>query len=177
MAYLISLQKFKRSESGATAVEFALVSPLLVFIFMAIIEISLMFFASVTLDGAAIEAARRIRTGQAQQSADPQSDFATALCSKMDSIINCGAVYYDARTVSDYSAVTLGVQYDPITGEPITYGFNPGGSGAIVIVRVMYQWTINTPAIASLFESTPGTHKRMLSSTVVFQSEPYEVTP
>lgn len=172
-----TLQKFSHSQDGATAVEFALVAPLLIFIFMAIIEVSLMFFVSVNMDGAAIEAARRIRTGQTQVSANPETDFTSALCAKLDSIINCGLIRYDARTMTSYSAISLTTEYDPDTGEPITYGFNAGGSGDIIVIRVMYAWTINTPAIAAFFETFPGTNNRMLSSTVVFKNEPYETTP
>ena len=58
--------------------------------------------------------------------------------------------------------------------EPITYGFSTGGSGDIVVIRIMYSWTINTPTIAMFFETNPGTNQRLLSSTVVFQNEPYE---
>jgi len=168
------LRRFKRADGGATAIEFALVAPLLVIILMGILEVSLMFFAAVNLDGAAIDAARRIRTGQSQSTGLPESDFSTALCAKLNAIISCGSVYYDARTVSNYSSVTVGVEVDPDTGEPITYGFSVGGSGDIVVVRTMYYWTFYTPLIGSFFETVPGTSKRLLTSTVVFQSEPYE---
>jgi len=170
----LTFDRFKRSDDGATALEFALISPLLVFMFMAIIEVSLMFFASVNMDSAAMEAARRIRTGQTQGTADPEADFVSTLCNKLDSLITCGALQYDARMVSSYSSIALGITYDPITGEPITYGFSTGGSGDIVVIRIMYSWTINTPTIAMFFETNPGTNQRLLSSTVVFQNEPYE---
>lgn len=166
--------RFKRSDDGATAIEFALVSPLLFFIFMAIVEVSLMFFASVNLDGAAIEAARQIRTGQAQQGGTPEAVFSSTLCDKLDTMIDCGALHYDSRTVSNYASINLGIEYDPDTGEPITYGFSTGVGGSIVVVRVMHAWAINTPAIATFFETTPGSGNRLLSSTVVFQNEPYE---
>lgn len=169
-----TLRRFKQSQDGVTAVEFALVAPMLIFIFMAIIEVSLMFFVSVNLDGAAIDAARRIRTGQTQVSADPEVDFTTALCARLDTMVDCNAVYYDARTVSSYASISLSIDYDPDTGEPITYGFNAGGSGDIIVVRVMYSWNISTPTIAVFFETTPGTNNRLLSSTVVFKNEPYE---
>lgn len=174
MTYPLSLRSFKQAEDGATAVEFALISPLLFFIFMAIIEISLMFFASVNLNGAAIEAARRIRTGQTQVSGNPEADFTNSLCGQLDTIITCDEVFYDARTVTSFNGVSLDIAYDPDTGEPITYGFNTGGSGDIVLVRVMYAWSITTPTISAFFETSPGTSNRMLSSTVVFKTEPYE---
>jgi Flp pilus assembly protein TadG len=166
--------RFKHADEGATAVEFALVAPIFLLIIFAIFEVSLMFFASVNLDGAAIEAARRIRTGQSQHSADPLVDFKSSLCSQLDTMINCNALFYDARVMNTYSSISLATEYDPVTGEPITYGFSAGTSGDIVVVRLMYTWTINTPMVGAFFENTPGTSKRLLASTVVFQNEPYE---
>lgn len=174
MLQALKLQRFKRSDGGATAVEFALIAPMLIFIFMAIIDVSMMFFAAVNLDGAAIDAARRIRTGQAQQSGNAVADFSGSLCTRLDSMFTCAALFYDARVVTSYSGITLGIEYDPITGEPIVYGFSSGGSGDIVVVRTMYNWSFFTPMIGTFFETTPGTNKRMLASTVVFQNEPYE---
>lgn len=174
MAFRAPLQSFKNAEDGASALEFALIAPTLVFMFMAIIEVSLMFFASVNMDSAAIDAARRIRTGQTQGAADPETDFVNALCSKLDTLITCGSVYYDARMVSAYSTVSTDVTYDPATGEPVTYGFATGGSGDIVVVRVMYLWRINTPMIGIFFDTVAGSNNRLLASTVVFQNEPYE---
>ncbi|HEY9163815.1 MAG TPA: TadE/TadG family type IV pilus assembly protein [Magnetovibrio sp.] len=174
MALQVSLQTFKRSDDGATAVEFALIAPVLAFMFIAILEVSMMFFASVNLDSAAIDAARRIRTGQAQSTGTPEADFVSALCSKLDSIITCGNVFYDARQVNSYSAISPTVSYDPTTGEPVTYGFSVGGSGDIVVVRAMYLWHFNTPSIGMFFETVAGSNNRLLASTVVFQNEPYE---
>lgn len=169
-----SRREFLSDRSGATAVEFALVAPLLLLILLAILDVSLMFFASVNLDGAAIDAARRIRTGQSQTTGDAETDFSSALCGKLNSIISCGSVIYDARTFSSYSNVTVDIQYDPATGDPVTYGFTVGGSNDIVVVRTMYWWSFHAPMIGMFFETTPGSNKRLLVSNVVFQSEPYE---
>lgn len=168
------LKRFRRSHSGATALEFAMIIPVLMYVFMAIIEVALMFFASVNIDGAAIDAARRIRTGQAQGSGDAETDFSTAFCNGLSSAIPCGNVFYDVRTVASFSAVSLTTDTDPVTGDPITYGFAAGGAGDITVVRAMYYWSFNTPLIGQFFESGAGTNKRLLVSTVVFQTEPYE---
>jgi len=50
----LPLYRFKQSDAGATAVEFALVGPIFLLLMFAIFEVSLMFFAAVNLDGAAI---------------------------------------------------------------------------------------------------------------------------
>lgn len=169
---------FKRSDDGATAVEFAIIAPVFMFIVMAIIEVSLIFFATVNLDGAATEAARRIRTGQSQSSGNALTDFTTTMCTQLDTMFDCDFVQTDVRVMSSFSAiqtaVDLGVEYDATTGEPITYGFDSGVSSDIILVRVMYLWSINTPLIGTIFETQSGTNKILLASIVVFQNEPYE---
>jgi len=167
-----SLKHFCADSDGAAAVEFALISPVLIFIFMAILEVSVMFFAAANIDGAAIDAARRIRTGQNQSSADPASDFSSALCGSISSAINCGSLFHDVRTVSSFASVNLDTEIDPVTGEPVTYGFSSGAASDIVVVRVMYYWDFVTPFIGA-FLSDAGSNRRMLASTVVFQNEPY----
>lgn len=173
LAYCLILKRFKSNADGATALEFALVAPILFFIFLAILEVSVMFFAAANIDGSAIEAARRIRTGQSQASADAATDFYDTLCSLLSSSMSCGDVFYDVRTVSTFASVDLETTYDPDTGEPITYGFSAGGAEDIVVVRVMYYWDFVTPLIGAYLDNT-GSGKRLLSSTVVFQNEPYE---
>jgi len=132
-----------------------------------------MFFATANIDGAAIEAARRIRTGQNQSSADPSSDFSTALCADLSAMIDCGKLFHDVRTVSTFASVSLDTEIDPDTGEPVVYGFSSGGAGDIVVVRVMYYWDFVTPFIGTYLSDT-GSNRRLLTSTVVFQNEPYE---
>lgn len=168
------LYLFRKSDSGVTAVEFAMLAPVLMYVFMGILEIALMFFAAVNIDGAAIDAARRIRTGQAQNSGDAASDFNTAFCAGLSGTISCGSVFYDVRTVSSFSSVSLATVTDPDTGDPITYGFSAGGAGDIIVVRAMYYWDFTTPLIGTFFESSAGSNRRLLISTVVFRTEPYE---
>jgi len=166
------LKRFSTNTDGAAAVEFALISPVLVFIFLAILEVSVMFFAAANIDGAAIDAARRIRTGQNQTSADPASDFSSALCGSISSAINCANLFHDVRTVPSFASVNLDTEIDPTTGEPVTYGYSSGSASDIVVVRVMYYWNFITPFIGT-FLSDAGSNRRMLASTVVFQNEPY----
>lgn len=167
------LSRFKTSERGATAVEFALLAPVFVYVLMGIIEVSLFFFASANLDGAAIDAARLVRTGQAQSSADPEDTFYTEFCGKLF-MFSCGDVFYDVRTVSDFSSADVDYEIDEDTGEPVTYGFSSGGASDIVVIRAMAFWEFNTPLIGQFFENSSVADKRFLISTVAFQSEPYE---
>ena len=156
------------------AVEFAMIAPVLMYLMMGIIEIALMFFATVNVDGAAIDAARRIRTGLAQSSGDAETDFTTAFCGVLSTVVMCADVFYDVRTVDNFTDATLETEIDEDTDEPVTYGFSAGNADDIIVVRAMFYWDFTTPLIGQFFETTAGTDKRLLVSTVVFQNEPYE---
>ena len=174
MTFQISrLQSFRSDATGATALEFALIAPVLMFLFMAILEVALMFFVEANIDGAAIEAAREIRTGQTQTSATPEDEFYSVLCGQLSSIVSCGDLFYDVRTADSFSAIDLTTEYDDDTGEPVTYGFSTGGASDIVVVRVMYFWDFFTPWIGAYLGDS-GTNRRLMESTVVFRTEPYE---
>ena len=63
---------FRRSDSGATAVEFAIVAFPFFALLGVIIETGSMMFTEFGLQSAVQEAARQARTGQAQTGAGPQ---------------------------------------------------------------------------------------------------------
>jgi len=58
------VSRFRKSDHGATAVEFAFVAPLLPIMLFAIVGISLVFFADVMLENAAKDASRQLMTGE-----------------------------------------------------------------------------------------------------------------
>ncbi|MBM3510351.1 MAG: pilus assembly protein [Alphaproteobacteria bacterium] len=157
---------------GATAIEIALILPVLLPILLAIFEVGLMFFASVLMDGAASDAARLVRTGQAQRSADALGTFRQRLCDQLFGVVNCGDVMLDVRSFRTFGAIPPTVQLDD-QGRLANVGFTPGNAGDIIIVRVGFRWNFSTPLIGLPF-SDNGTNSRLLLSTVVFRNEPYQ---
>src|SRR5580700_4254194 len=74
--------------SGAAAIEFALVGSTFMMMLLASFEFGYMLFVQSALDNAARDAARLIRTGQAQMSSNPTSTFQTLLCNDVGSLIS-----------------------------------------------------------------------------------------
>ena len=74
------LAALPRDNRGAFAVEFAAVAPFFFLLLLGILELAIMVFVQAVLDGSARDAARLIRTGQVQTSANPQTTFQTLLC-------------------------------------------------------------------------------------------------
>ena len=63
----------------------------------------------------------------------------------------------------------------PITNGNLdnNFGYQPGGPGDIVVVRLMYQWPVYVSLLGLNLSDLSG-GKRLLMSTVAFRNEPYK---
>ena len=164
----------KLGERGGAALEFAIVGPIFLMLLLAIFELGVMVFVQSVLDGSAREAARLIRTGQAQASGNAQTDFQTALCTAMSAIVGCSNIIYQAQTFASWSTAQTTVNQPPQrtkSGQLVSGGFAAGNCGSIVVVQVSYNYPFFTKWIGSLLGGS--TNSAFLMSTVVFQNEPF----
>lgn len=171
----ISWRRF--DENGAAAIEFSLIVLPFVFMVVAILELAMFFAAGSTLEGSVQHAARLIRTGQAQQASDdPEIMFRETLCGKMDVLVRCEDVQYDVRTLDNFASFdeVETPEWFAQEEEEDEFSFEIGGVSDVVLVRVTYLYKFMTPLLGKIFADRPdGT--RMLRSTVVFQTEPYDI--
>ncbi|KSB89838.1 pilus assembly protein TadE [Caulobacter vibrioides] len=161
------LGRFARAENGATAVEFALLLGPFLLLFFGLIELALVYFASMTLENATIEAGRQIRTGEVQTSGDNSAaGFKTRVCARMNWLESTCAsrLRVDVRTVSTFTS-SSGLT------TPNTTCWDPGGPSSLVLVRTYYDWPLITPLLASALQTSNG--KRTLGFTTAFANEPY----
>ncbi len=167
-----SLSKsFIKREDGTTAIEFSmLLMPYLLLVF-GIIELSLMFTSASLLEGSADSAARLIRTGQLQQSAnDPETMFRDAMCGFAVVLIDCNDIIIEVSVLNgygDFSAPT----YD-VDGNMVSSGFDAGASNDKILIRVAYRYSMITPIVGPLLNGADG--GTLFMSTIVLQTEPYE---
>lgn len=169
--------RFVRTERGATAVEFALVSlPILVMIF-GLLELALVFMVSTTLDSATEAAARQIRTGQFQSSpVTTMAAFKGLVCARMTWLTSkCDAqLSLDVRTFRNFSDMAAVGPVNPVTFAAVQPCFSPGQPGDKVLVRTYFTWDLFTPLLDAPLENMgAGSGKRLLSSTTAFMNEPY----
>lgn len=167
------LKRFAEAENGATAVEFGLVVlPFLIFL-LAIIDVSMIFFAATTLENGIATAARQIRTGQAQAGNMTAAQFRTLVCGEIDGLLGCDArLGIDVRKYSGFSAATFPAALDQdgnLTGD---LKFDPGEPGDVVVVRAFYTWPVMTPIVGEIFSDMSGGH-RLLEASIAFRNEPY----
>jgi len=171
------IRSFRRGREAVTAVEFALILPVYVYLLFGILEMSLLFFTTTMVDEAVRSAARTLRTGQAQLSGSTLTTFQTQLCASLVAY-DCDNITLDVTTFDTFSNVEVPVLSYNEDGDLVdedgnlyNVGFSAGGSGEITVVRVLYSWEFLTPLFGELM-SDNGT--KTLSTTAVFRNEPYE---
>lgn len=160
-------------ECGNATIEFALIASVYMIMILAAFEMGYMLFIQASLDNASRDAARLIRTGQAQVASDPQSTFQTLLCNEVSNVIPCASLIYSVQDFTSWTSADSSFTSSPARnskGQLENPSFNAGSAGDIMVVQVTYNYPFLTPWIGKLL-GNGGT--AFLVSTVVFQNEPY----
>jgi Flp pilus assembly protein TadG len=186
-----ALRRFRGDRSGATAVEFAMISVPFFGLLFAIFETAFVFLAQEGLDAATNAAARQVMTGQAQavSTITTASQFANSLiCNPtapaqriLPSFINCNNLIVDVSQASTFASAVVSKSFYTNA----TTNYDPGGAGCIVVVRVVYPMPVYLSIIAgngllatgkdntSGQTSYNGSMNYILMSTAVFRNEPF----
>ncbi len=141
-------------DSGVAAIEFAIVGSAFMLMLLASFEFGYMLFVQSVLDNAARDAARLIRTGQAQGSANPQTTFQTLLCNDVGAIVGCGNIVYQSQVFNDWPSAQTAMNTPPtrdVNGNMVSAGFSAGTQGQIVVVTASYNYPFSTPWVGGFF--------------------------
>lgn len=161
-----------QNEDGSAAVEFSLISIPFMALLFAMIETALVFFASVSMEGAMEDSARLIRTGIAQGGSMSAAQFKQHICDRSVLIADCEAnLKVDVRTFDSFTNVTFQDPIDANGDLNLNFQYNPGQAGDIVLVRAFYVWDVISPVGIGLENMSGG--NRLLSSSAVFRNEPF----
>lgn len=170
------IRRYLSSENdGVVAIEFALVVIPFIFLLVGMVEVGLFYASGALLEGASVDAARLIRTGQVQDSGDPETTFKDELCKQAQSLIACDKIQYEVIDIPSGSFIDA-ENYKPVydaDGNLVPQGFDAGNSNDVVMVRTYYKYTFLTPFIGDLLSGKPGQDWLGQMSTVVIKSEPY----
>jgi len=170
---LKALRRFRRNRRGSAAVEFALVAPVFFALLFAIIEVSIVFFASQVLETVTQDSARTIMTGQAQTAAQTAAQFKTSVCNRITVLFDClNGIYIDVQSYPTFTSVAITDPIDAGKNFITTTKYCPGNAGDIVVVRLFYQWPLFVTGLGYNIANLTGS-KRLLVGTAVFQNEPY----
>lgn len=192
------VRKFARllgNERGSYAIEFAMIAPFFLVLLLEIVDIGLLLFTQVVLDGAARDGAREIRTGQIEGTGGAaQTNFEALLCTNVHGLVPCANITYSVSIMTEFSnSTTLPTYQAPTSGQqtnPNGANFNPGGfngqaktfntgtGGSLVAVQIAYLRPSLVP-FANPMAIMGGNQLNLasltstvLASTVVFRNEP-----
>lgn len=155
----------RRNNDGASAVEFAIVAPVLLLLIFGIIEFGLIMFVSSVVEGATANAARLAKTGAERSEAGTPAERASEDSARIRAIIlERGGGLIDNNNLT--------VTITPMQGgAPGTVG----ESGEMVVYETIYNWELFTPLMANIIAPSDGVFPVKAMSFVV--NEPYSDDP
>jgi len=167
-------RRWRRTEDGAAAIEFAIVAPVFFFLMFVIAETALVFIAEQVMDNAVFETARLVRTGQVQLAGWTDEEFRDEVCDRMSVFVDCtsGDFFLDVESFPGFGSIELNepVDEDDEFEDEDAYDF--GQPNDVVVVRAYYQWPTNR-IFGSLSLQNLGNGKRLIGSFAAFCNEPY----
>lgn len=185
---LLRIRRFRKDEEGATAIEFAIIAPVLLLIMFGIVEFSLAAFTQSVMEGATTLSSRLGKTGYSEQGLSREDTIRAALDNRagtfldVDRITIASKFYGQFDQIGDeepYIDTNHNLRYD--TGETYTdvngnghwdadmasQGY--GDANDIVVYTVTYPWRVMSPLMKPFFED--GILE--LRSVAVVKNEPY----
>ena len=175
-----ALIRFGRNRRGSAAIEFALIAPVFFVLLFAIIELSIVFFASQVLETGVQDSGRMLYTYQlqatGQTASQQQAAFYADLCGRVSVLFDCvgnpSSLVVDVRSYPPGSNINI---TDPIVGGTLTgpFAFNvpPINSQNTVVIRAFYQWPLFVTGLGFNIANLNG-GKRLLSGSYSFHVEP-----
>jgi Flp pilus assembly pilin Flp len=184
------LRRLRRDDSGATAIEFAFVSTIVVYLMVAIIEYSMAMTVGNSLEAATNLSSRLGKTGYVDEGAqlDQEQTIMDEVERRVGPMIDIDKVEITHEVYNDFESLTNPDIIVDKNGDGVIEeedgdswtdvdadGFMDGGSGLgtggeIVVYKVTYPWKVFTPFI-SQFVGNDGIIQ--LSAYSVVKNEPY----
>lgn len=178
-----ALRGFLRNRSGAAAVEFAIVAPVFFALIFATFEIGWYYFVNSSVDAAATNAARYIRTGQAFKNGYTNQGTRDAflqqeVCKYLRymSQQQCAAkTTVEVKTYASYAALAADasalVCTDDQPSAQAAVPFNTGTDRSIIRVRICHIYKTLNPFIGfDIAQNENG--ERRIGTAFVFRVEP-----
>jgi Flp pilus assembly protein TadG len=176
-------KRFLRDKEGVTVIEFATIAPVFFFMMGSLMETGLMLFTEYVLQTSVQNAARLVRTGQAQSASMTESQFKQQICNSATVIPNCMSnvtVNMVARNsfselaAAVPSALSVGSSYGGPPGAPP--GYSCGGASQAVALIATYDWNFTLPLLEQYYGNVDGDTKRRLAGIHIFMNEPFPAT-
>ncbi|WP_245615518.1 TadE/TadG family type IV pilus assembly protein [Afifella pfennigii] len=185
----IRLRRLRRDESGATALEMAVVGPAFIMMMMGAVEMGMLYAAESVLEHSTYVATRLGRTGFVEDESTRDETVKDMLRQKASVLLDPAKLNISSKAYQNFDDIgdpepfvdangngvrDDGENYTDINGngqwdaDKGVAGY--GASREIVVYTVTYPWTFFTPVIGSIFAEN-GTIT--LSARAIVQNEPF----
>lgn len=169
------ISHWRKDDSGATAVEFAIVGlPFLMFLY-GIMGIGLYFFTTFTLENGLEQASRLIRTGQAQKAHMTDVQFKNTVCSYIPGFVDCqNKLLVNVRSFAEADMTPVVARAECLNNGSLTNltTYTPGAANQVVLVTLCFEWEFaNKIPFIRLGDMNGGS--RLIQAATVFRTEPY----
>jgi Flp pilus assembly pilin Flp len=179
-----------RNAQGSTAVEYAMVLPILLLFIMGSLEYDLVMYGMTVLEGATTTAAREGKTGYTASGMSQQQYIYGVVQTRVSGLMNPANLTISSKSYANFAAIgqpepCISPTLPPCPGTPgvnfVDVNHNGtwdqdqgaaglGGAGDIVVYTVTYPWQIITPFLKNVI-GTSGVFT--LTSSAVVKNEPY----
>lgn len=164
--------KLRRDERGATLIEFSLLMLPFFILLFGIFEVGLVTWGGLELDNATSDAARLVRTGQAQGKLD-QAQLKQAVCDRVSVLFDCNSkLRLDIRTFTSFGNMAAPTPLNAQGALESDFAFDMGRSEEIVLMSTFYEWPLLN-IISSMSLSNMASGNRLLSASAAFRNEPF----
>lgn len=175
------LKRFRRSQKGATAVEFGLVALPFFMLLAAIVEMALVLWTSQVLEEGVAQASRSLLTGQSQalykgSTAANTDAFRNAVCASGLGLVDCSKLQIDVRTHTSFAAAQTGT-LSPVSGGALNtsyFSYYQPQPNQIVVVRAVLEYPLFFTQWSSALANLSGGKRAIVASTT-FRTEPFTI--
>ncbi|VAW13269.1 hypothetical protein MNBD_ALPHA09-852 [hydrothermal vent metagenome] len=167
--------RFRRNREGTSAVEFSFVAAPFFAILFAVFETAFAFFGELMLESGLKDAARMIRTGQAQEQGFDENQFRQAVCDNMLGLLSCdGNLIIDVRAFDDFNQVVVPPPLNEQGELAGGFGYADGTQGSVIVARAFYTWELLVPMPSHAGLGNMANGDRLLVAVTAFRNEPFE---
>jgi Flp pilus assembly protein TadG len=138
-------------------------------------------FAEYVLQTSVQDAARLVRTGQAQDQQLTADDFKDEVCKLSGIVMDCTDITVYMTSATSFAALEAAVPSADEVGN--SYGgpvgptsYSCGAPSQAVALIATYDWNFSVPFLGQHFGNVDGGSKRRLAGITIFQNEPFPDT-
>ena len=178
-------RRWRKDESGATAIEFGAVALPFFMLIFGILGIGLHFFTTSSLEHAVESASRKVRTGQALSENLSVEDFRNEICKQGAGIIDCLKLRVHLQSAPDWSTISPvgcldsnGALVESTGGGGGTspsVGTYAGCSGTAYVVTACYESEL-AKAIPFLEMGTKPGKSGLMQASAAGRTEPHDMS-